>query len=132
MLMARATSFYLILIGFLSVFVLGQTAMASAPFCTQSQTTAQQCFYYDAKACRKDAESLGGICVVNEESVELPEGYGNYCLVLAANTVECLYLDLSSCNREAKRQNGVCLRNYTKPEPLPSYEYQSEDAYQPF
>ena len=119
-------------IAFALILTMGQGAMAAAPFCTQSQTTAPQCYYYDATNCRKDANTLGGICVVNEESINLPEGYGNYCLVISTEIVECLYLDRSSCDSEAKRQNGVCLRNNSKPAPLPSYEYQSEDAYQPF
>lgn len=125
-------SYCLILIGTLTVLMTGQKAMAEAPFCTQSQTTAQQCYYYDAKQCRKEADILGGICVVNEESVNLPEGYGNYCLVISETTIECSYLDYSSCDQASKRQDGVCLRNNKKPDPLPSYQFQSQDAYQPF
>ena len=110
----------------------GHGSVLAAPFCAQSQTTAPQCYYYDANNCRKDANTLGGTCVVNEESINLPDGYGNYCLVISAEIVQCLYLDWSSCDSEARRQNAVCIRNNSKPAPLPSYEYQSEDAYQPF
>ena len=132
MLMSPSYFFPFIRMGFLSILVIGQNALASAPFCAQSQTTSPQCYYYDAQACRKEASAMDGICVVNEESVNLPDGYGNYCLVLSSNTLDCLYLDINSCNEAAKRQNGICLRNYTKPSPLPSYEYKSEDAYQAF
>ena len=111
---------------------LGHGSVVAAPFCTHSQTTSPQCYYYDAKICRKDAAALGGGCVVNEEMINLPNGYGNYCLVTSIAVVECLYLDRASCEKEGDGQNGVCLRNYTKPDPLPSYEFESEGAYQSF
>ncbi|HAJ89656.1 MAG TPA: hypothetical protein DCM27_01385 [Rhodospirillaceae bacterium] len=124
--------FYLIIMEILSLTILGRAARAEAPFCTQSLTSTPQCYYDDADICRKEAGVIGGNCVVNEAATALPQGYGNYCLVITATTVQCLYLDYNSCNQDALRQNGICMRNYTKPEPLPSYEYQGQDAYQTF
>ncbi len=108
------------------------SAQAAAPFCTEASGIAPQCHYYDAISCRKEAAIIGGICRVNEEEVALPEGYGNYCLVYSNTLAECLYLDLNSCDQEAVRKNGVCVRNFTKPEPLPSFEFTTPDAYQSF
>ncbi len=120
----------------LSVFVfspfIGPSHAVAAPFCAEAINVSPQCFYYDARICRQDAKNLGGVCRVNEEEVSLPEGYGNYCLVYSATMAECLYLDYNSCEQEATRKNGICIRNSTKPEPLPSLEYNSEDAYQSF
>lgn len=117
---------------FIILLLVSHSALAAAPFCAQSNIVAPECYFYDAPTCQKEAELIGGICVVNIEAIALPEGYGNYCLVESANVAECIYVDYNSCNGEAERRHGVCIRNFTKPEPLPSYQDQPENAYQTF
>jgi hypothetical protein len=118
---------------FLAVLVLHPiSSYASAPFCAEATGMPPQCYYYDASQCRADASKMGGACRVNVETVSLPEGYGNFCLVYSATVSECLYLDFASCETEARQKEGICVRNYTKPQPPPYFEINDQEAYQSF
>lgn len=129
--MGRIYCFIILATILLNTFMV-HSAQAGAPFCTEASGVSRQCVYYDARACRREATNIAGVCRVNEEEIALPEGYGNYCLVYSDTLAECLYLDYDSCDQEAVRKNGVCVRNFTKPEPLPSFEFETQDAYQSF
>ena len=100
------------------------TVKASAsPFCVDVQGMAPECYYLDADQCRRRAQEISGRCIVNMEEIELPTGYGNYCMVAPGGIIECMYPDYSGCDREARHNKGVCVYNpsaQTVPEPFKS------------
>jgi hypothetical protein len=93
-------------------FALPSQPLLAAPFCVQTQTTPQQCDYFDAAQCRTRAAELNGYCVANPgELVISPGGTGRYCLVLSSRHTQCLYADRTSCEKDAVSANGVCMEN---------------------
>jgi hypothetical protein len=97
------------------VFILGLLWWAgdamAAPFCADAQGVSAECYYYDATQCRDRGREIGGGCRVNRDEIELPEGYGGYCMVTGALVVSCIYPDLIGCERDARQNNGVCALN---------------------
>jgi hypothetical protein len=83
------------------------TAMA-ARFCLQNQSLPPQCIYDDATECTREANRQGGSCTVNQAQVALPNGIGQYCVVLSAGVASCSYGDRDTCTQAASRQGGIC------------------------
>jgi hypothetical protein len=106
----------------LALFVIVSIPCAgdAATFCLQIRGIPPQCEYADAAQCRKRANELQAVCVVNTAEITLPEGIGRFCVVDSSRTAQCLYNDRTSCETEATRANAVCIDNSpigTQPDP---------------
>lgn len=90
------------------LFLCAPNMALAAPYCVNIQGMPSECYYDDANLCRERASEVSGLCKINPGEIELPSGYGNYCLVASGGIISCIYQDFDSCERVAINNNGIC------------------------
>lgn len=98
-----------LLAGLLALAAFSAPAALAAPFCLELQAVPPECVFFDANACRVEANHQHGACVVNPLEVQLGPSVGAYCIVTSGQATSCTFQDAVSCAREAVHQGGVCV-----------------------
>lgn len=83
----------------------------AAVYCVDATGMGPQCYYQDARECRKDARAAQGACMVDRASIAAISGMERFCLVLPDGFAQCHYADANTCERDARRNNGICMNN---------------------
>jgi hypothetical protein len=90
---------------------LSPTDALSAPFCVESQGVPAECWFYDIRSCRQEAEKRGGICSVNMEEIELTDQGAPFCIMDSSMIPVCAYQGGETCHEEAGKRDAVCFQN---------------------
>ena len=86
-------------------------AAFAAPFCIETEGAPDECWFYDVKLCRKEAERRGGTCTANPDEVSGSEYGAPFCLMEAGMIPVCAFQNSENCHQEAARKNTVCYEN---------------------
>jgi hypothetical protein len=81
---------------------------AAAPFCISNQLIKNQCIYYDAEQCAREAARQNATCEANPAELPLSRNVGQYCVVTSGRISNCTYFDRQTCDRDATRLHATC------------------------
>lgn len=100
------------------VWLPGPSAAYGAPFCIESQGLPAECWYYDMRTCREEADKKGSLCTANPQEISFKDQSVPFCIIDPGMKPVCAFQSRDSCQQEAaRRDNSVCVQNTSSQQP---------------
>ncbi|MGZ9097472.1 MAG: hypothetical protein ACXW30_04165 [Micavibrio sp.] len=83
----------------------------AAPFCIEAEGLSPECWYYDVRSCRQEAEKNGHLCTANLQEITLSDQGASFCIVDSSMVPDCTFQNSENCHQEAAKRNAVCFQS---------------------
>ena len=87
------------------------SAVFGAPFCVEAQGLPPECWYYDVRTCRQEAEKKSSLCTANLQEITLSGQGAPFCIIDSSMVPDCTFQHSENCNEEAAKRNAVCFQS---------------------
>ena len=87
------------------------SVISGAPFCVEAQGGAPECWYYDVRSCRQEAEKKSSLCTANLQEIAQSDQSAPFCIIDSSLVTDCTFQHSENCHQEAERRNAICFQS---------------------